>query len=775
MATQKNTKLSVLITLALTSVGTIWGAVVQPMRAFDIAVCIVGMAALAYTVYFITFFITEKIQRDVILVKKQYWVWVILLVVAIPFVFTRYMLLADVPSTDMLDEHNTYALVPEEGDPKAGAALWSVFFHYIDPGNQHISVSSGRTIGGIVTLLGIILFNGLLLSTILSWIDRRKEQWYHGAIRYPLKSLPKNRYAVVIGANEVAVSVIKNLLQQSLSGIRENEYVILQTSSDVEEVREHLSAHLSEDEQNRVICYNALRNSEKEIRSLHLPYANIIYILGESTTNVDAETGHDALNMHSLNLIAEELYKHKTHIGDGYVRKACRVMFDFHTTYSVFQFSDLPTKVRETMVFSPFNVYEAWASKVLVEHQAYNNGKPIYYTPLDGTEGLHAGDDKRVHLVIVGMSQMGIAMGKQALYHAHYLNYNKQRTRITFIDSEVDAQMAFFKGQHATLFELMRHRYVDANESADKAWIDPMAAPDCPWKHLSEGGRNFIDTEVEFVKGNIESDGVRAYLREIASDSQSKLTIAVCLNRTNKALAASLYMPVEVYESKQLQDIWVYQREVVDMIDNLTDPSVVTTSIRYKKLRPFGMYYGEGVGNQKSVQKAMLVNASYDVLYNQHEWPKNMQDPNDKGYQSAYQSWHNLMINKKWSNCFFADSIDLKIRSVYDANKHSSLQEALQQYETQLAVCEHNRWNMEQLLMGYSPCKKADDELLKQLVEKNEIEAQQQTKRELKLSAAKVHPNICDYEHLSSIDPAAKEYDIQLIYAIPKILSLVES
>ena len=76
--------------------------------------------------------------------------------------------------------------------------------------------------------------------------------------------------------------------------------------------------------------------------------------------------------------------------------------------------------------------------------------------------------------------------------------------------------------------------------------------------------------------------------------------------------------------------------------------------------------------------------------------------------------------------------------------------------------------------MGYSPCKKADDDLLKELVKKQETEAQQKTKKELKLSAAKVHPNICDYEHLSHIDPAAKAYDIQLIYAIPKILSLVE-
>ena len=706
MTPQKYTKLSVIITLVLTSIGTIWGVVVQSLQALDIIFCIVGMVALAYVVYFVTFLFTEKIHRDIILVKKNYWIWVILLVVAVPFAFARFMLLTDVSSVEMLDEGNRYAITAEEGEPQSGAVLWSVFFHYIDSGNQHITASKGRAVGAVLTLFGIFLFNGLLVSTILSWTARRKEQWHHGEIRYSLRSLPKKRYAVVIGANEVAVSVIKNLLQQSPSGTIENDYVILQTCSEVSEVREQLSAHLTEDELNRVICYNALRNSKKEIQALHLPYASIIYILGESTTGIDAETGHDALNMHTLNLIAEELYQHKTHIGDAYQRKACCVIYDYHTTYSVFQFSDLPAKVRETMVFSPFNVYESWARKVIVEHQAYNNGKPIYYTPLEGTDGIQPEDDKRVHLVIIGMSKMGVAMGKQALYQAHYLNYAKQRTRITFIDSEADLQMAFFKGQHSTLFELMRHRYVDANAATSNTWIDPMEAPDCLWKHLSDGGENFIDTEVEFVKGNIESDGVRTYLREIAKDSQSKLTIAICLNRTNQALAASLYMPVEVYESQQLQDIWVYQSEVVDMVDNLTDPSVATSSIRYKRLRPFGMFYGEGVGNQISIQKAMLVNTAYDVLYNQHEWPKDMQDPNDKGYQLAFQSWHNLMINKKWSNCFFADSIDLKIRSVQKSNEQLSLEDALKKHETTLAVCEHNRWNMEQLSWAIHPAKR---------------------------------------------------------------------
>ena len=35
----------------------------------------------------------------------------------------------------------------------------------------------------------------------------------------------------------------------------------------------------------------------------------------------------------------------------------------------------------------------------------------------------------------------------------------------------------------------------------EEGWTDPMEQDGCPWRHLSEDGANFIDTEFEFVKG----------------------------------------------------------------------------------------------------------------------------------------------------------------------------------------------------------------------------------------------------------------------------------
>lgn len=78
------------ITLAifiLASIITGIGVNMQDLPLCDVIICILGLLATTYVVYFVTFFFLEKIHRDVILVKENYLVWVLLLVLAMPFVF----------------------------------------------------------------------------------------------------------------------------------------------------------------------------------------------------------------------------------------------------------------------------------------------------------------------------------------------------------------------------------------------------------------------------------------------------------------------------------------------------------------------------------------------------------------------------------------------------------------------------------------------------------------------------------------------------------------
>ncbi len=709
---------------------------------------------------------------------------------------------------------------------------WSVYYHFIDPGNQHMSSSDkGRLYAALAAILGFFLLNGLLVTSLIGWVDNRKEKWHNGEIRYGWWWFLFRRHAIVIGANEVASTVIKNLFTKK-KGAKDinfkcegnNSYVILQTCRDPKTVRDELAAHLPEELLKKVIIYKALRNSVNELKKLHPVLATEIYILGESVTNDGGETSHDALSMECVDTIAHILEKTRnirTYLKEkGFkcrVKKVCKTMFEFQTTFSIFQFSDISNDVKENLIFIPFSRYESWARKVIVTGESTSDsliGSHIRYTPLDGYDGIKEDSNQYVHFIVVGMSKMGVAMGIQAMLHAHYLNFDKKKTRITFIDTYANKEMEFFKGRYSNLFELARHRYVDCDEGYSKevknnwetSWIDPIESKDSKWKHLceDENGKNFIDIEVEFVKGCIESDGVREFLSQATSIEDAKVTIAICLTRTHQALAASLYMPTNVYKSYSLKEIWVYQRESSDIIANFGN----NRDLRYKKLRPFGMLYGEYMSDRKQYLKAMLVNAAYDTS----QWPDNMINKKAPNYEAISNSWKELTVDKKWSNRFFVDSIYQKIKNAMcNENRHleygtllvdlqagktdaiTAIKDTLERNRYLTSESEHNRWNVQQLLFGYSASMEELDLVFKEKTAGNLEKAKKlflawvknnlnteasefdfEPKEVIKECELRIHPNICDFDHLDVVDPGAKPYDERLNGAIPKIIKLVD-
>ena len=819
---------------------------------------VLSIISAAFLIIFLIWFFTHAISRDKLLVQfgKSYFRLLLILMIALICIISSVMMWHQLSAGNLVETGKTL------NELEIGFRQF-IKIDELPKGNS----TYDRIFSLVVMLIQILVFDGLIIASMVGWTERRTKQSKKGIVRYSIRELQgslvsffdhlytylrekkaghpsalsnlkkRNHFAVVIGANEVAAAVIKNLLQsgeekeQNLNygHEEENQYVILQTNSDIESVRQMLKSHLTEQEIERVILYSAARESLDELRPLHVENASEIYILGESTENDGGENYHDSMNMRCLHIIAKLLDEHREKAlakGRKYERKVCKVLFEYQTTYSVFQFADISKQINQTMVFLPFNRYESWARKVLVDCTANeisdsrSNSKPIIYTPLDGYDGINYESDKHVHLVIIGMSKMGIALGIQALYQAHYPNYvrdQRLKTRITFIDSNAEQELAFFKGRYSMLFELMRHRCIDANScdtsdlNSAYAWIDPMTNPDCQWKHLSAEGKNFLDTELEFIAGSVESEGVREYLRQISQDSNSKLTIAVCLPLAHQAIATSLYMPIEVYKNQNLQQILVYQMESADIVSNFEDPKVAKSSIRYNKLRPFGMVYGEYMDKRTRYLKAILVHGVYNMdSENCSVKQRNMGDIST--YQDLISDWkwydkknHIMMtVALKWSNKFFVDLMYQKIRSIMPVNEQeaiggyhnilfdriydekqeiNTLEKELNTYfkknESHLAECEHNRWNIQQLLLGFSPANLEDDTRLREFVVNGAVDEEKKTefkqiKEELKHSPDKIHPNICDFAHLDVIDPGAKGYDQKLNNEIPKILILVD-
>ena len=759
---------------------------------------ILGLIGTLGVIVFLVYFLFSPIRRDTQLVKKNYWFWVLVFMVTLIFAMqlwgVMYHVWEQIPSNR---HHSTDNQI----------LLRNLLHFFIGSLALPQELQRGGIPPTVMLAIKVFIVNGISIATIVSLFNRRITHYREGQIRYSrlIYWLLQNKYAVVIGANEVAASVIKNLLKQCEHKAdyksfncycdRKLKYILLQTNRKAEEVRKMLASHLTDHELDRVIIYTANRDSKKELQKLYMEYAHEIHILGEQTVVGGAEAFHDTINMKCLNLVAQILRNYKNAHPSQYQKKHCRVMFEYQTTHSVFQFSDVSDDVRETLDFEPFNRYESWARKVLVG----NAVDTIKYVPLESYKGITYDSNKHVHLIVVGMSNMGTALGVQALFQAHYPNYvrdSQLKTRVTFIDTKADKEMAFFKGRYATLFELARHRYIDANAckeedlNSDYGWVNPMQQSNCQWKHLSNKGQNFLDVEIEFVKGELESNGVRQYLTQVSKIQTSNLTIAICLTNASQAIAASLYMPMEVYENQQLQQILVYQREASTIIENISKETK-ENSIRYKKLRPFGMIYSNYMDDRTRYWKGVLTNAVYNATKDNKPLPLDLKNTDDKEVKALVNEWDELKECKKISNKLFVDSIYQKLRCIMDLSKNETLGEygnpifdnrsfvqdvksVLQSHASIVAKCEHNRWNIEQLLMGFTPMKSADDEQFRQLVDENNKEKINKKKSELKESSAKVHPNICDFEHLNMVDPGAKAYDYALNVAIPDILIRVD-
>ena len=759
---------------------------------------ILGLIGTLGVIVFLVYFLFSPIKRDTQLVKKNYWFWVLVFMITLIFAMqlwgVMYHVWEQIPSNR---HHSTDNQI----------LLRNILHFFIGSLALPQELQRGGIPPTVMLAIKVFIVNGISIATIVSLFNRRITHYREGQIRYSrlIYWLLQNKYAVVIGANEVAASVIKNLLKQCEHKAdyksfncycdRKLKYILLQTNRKAEEVRKMLASHLTDHELDRVIIYTANRDSKKELQKLYMEYAHEIHILGEQTVVGGAEAFHDTINMKCLNLVAQILRNYKNAHPSQYQKKHCRVMFEYQTTHSVFQFSDVSDDVRETLDFEPFNRYESWARKVLVG----NAVDTIKYVPLESYQGITYDSNKHVHLIVVGMSNMGTALGVQALFQAHYPNYvrdSQLKTRVTFIDTKADKEMAFFKGRYATLFELARHRYIDANAckeedlNSDYGWVDPMQQSNCQWKHLSNKGQNFLDVEIEFVKGELESDGVRKYLTQVSKIQTSNLTIAICLTNASQAIAASLYMPMEVYENQQLQQILVYQREASTIIENISKETK-KNSIRYEKLRPFGMIYSNYMDDRTRYWKGVLTHAVYDATKDNKPLPLDLKNTDDKEVKALVDKWDKLKECKKISNKLFVDSIYQKLRCIMDLSENETLGEygnpifdnrsfvqdvksVLQSHASIVAKCEHNRWNIEQLLMGFTPMKSADDEQFRQLVDENNKEKINKKKSELKESSAKVHPNICDFEHLNMVDPGAKAYDYALNVAIPDILIRVD-
>ncbi len=644
--------------------------------------------------------------------------------------------------------------------------FWSTYYHFIDPGNQHMTTTHwGRCWAAIVAILGILLLNGLLVSSLIGWFDNRKEKWLNGKVKYPC-FLRKTPHYVIVGGNDMVAGIVMQLFTQSskddskkeaanVNADKELPYILIQTSRDVDSFRRELFSDLKVEQQQRVIIYYGNRTSTDDIKDLILESAEEVYILGEDTRTDDIESYHDTMNMKCLELVSKSIKDVKTINKDN--KLTCRVMFEYQTTFSVFQFYDLDKNTSKYISFKPFNYYEMWAQRILVNQEIneaklkclYENGG---YLPLEGYKGIRVGDNDYVHLFIVGISRMGMAMAIEAAHLAHYPNYTEEkkiRTKITFIDKNAKEEKDFFMGRFKELFALSHWRYGALDENSKLVWLK---------KHIPFGyeylGGDFLDIEWEFINGGIVQTSIQDYILSSATPS-ARVTIAICLPESNRSHAAALYLHKKIYESDSVLQVLVYNRYGNSIIQALQSNERVFPYLN--KIKSFGE--PRECLSTRFLQQSENIGAAIGGKYEEIRQKYILKALEKAGQQEGKGGYNGKSSTaKSWSNVYNGITMWTKLRSIsyVEGNDINENQKEL------LSNVEHNRWNIEQLLMNFRP-------LTKQ--EQDDVINKKRDKEDLKKQMA--HLNICSnkrLDELKDVDVAARAYDKGLTELIPKIL-----
>lgn len=569
----------------------------------------------------------------------------------------------------------------------------------------------------VITLCGAVVFLALVINAFGNVVDNRVEAYRKGQVRYRFKD-----HVVFLGAGEVIIGMLDHLA--TVSKFRKKRFVVL-TSEDCESVRDNVTSHLTEAAKKLDITFlYGERNHEETLYSIFLDKASHIYIAGE-----DNEPEHDSISVECWNMI-KDIRKEAAVRNPDMIAK-CYLVLDRQSSTWVFnKMNPDPTSGIETNII---DTLESLSQRVLVNPKQDGDRKAP--PTLDGPEGIGYESEKTVHLVILGMTQMSSAMAMTAAHLCHFPNYlrdNTKKTLITFVAPDAKREMSYLKGRYSHLFRLSEYQYVEegmAEEAVEQNHYRPE--------------KDFIDVKWEFVKGSVEQSWVRERLLEYYERHKAgnvRLTLAVCGNDAESNIASALYLPEQFYQKKAESGcddvtILVYQPISGERIS-----TACMKTYRYSNLYPFGQH---DTSYDPSYRARLLSAKRINYLYEMYD--KYVHMPERKDFALLDEYWHKKKFLDRASSMYSANSIYMKLRSV--GLSSDSAKEDLAPYVDMLSEVEHNRWDVERLILGVS-----------------DLTEEQQTQASSDPKTYKTHwkddlhlnKNIIPYDDL---DEGTKEYD----------------
>lgn len=636
-------------------------------------------------------------------------------------------------------------------------------------------VSGGTVfVAGVIYVIGVIIFTGMLISVMTNMIERRVEDHKEGHIHY----LESGHY-VIMGFDEMVPSFIRYVFEKDSKA-----FVLILTSVEAERVKEKLNKTFSQEQLKQVIINYGHRTNPESYKNICLESAEEVFIVG-----YHSQTAHDAINVECVDAICD--YLSAGDIKSKPSRITC--VFKDLDTYAAFKTTEIFGEVSKLGIeFIPYNFYTGWAKQVFVKRghkELSSSGQEVEYPAVYG-EGIGPDDKKYVHLVFVGTTNFAVAFAMEAANVLHFPNFNQDKslkTRITFIDLNADKEKDEFITRNRHFFEVQDYIYRDLSDP-----LRPMAYK-MPATYFREKASNFLDVEFEFIKGDIFSKRVQDEISRWANATDEQyLSIFLAMANQRNNFVLGMNMPDEVYDNEI--PVFIRQDRSDNFVTNLREADVnkrpytrivvgkkheESRLSRYSHIYPFGMNESIYCADDKSLKRAKLIN----YLYNTADYSTNKfqsllvlaATPKKQIWEEADKMWkgdpdnnqEGLSVSLKWSNLYSSYSIRTKLASLRAMrgltleNKSKDTQKLTEKEVEELAKVEHNRWNVEKLLMGYRKPHHDEDKY-----EASGTDAKSLSRNKKVF----IHHDIRPFEDLDNV----KELDYEFTRYIPWIMEMTE-
>ena len=578
---------------------------------------------------------------------------------------------------------------------------------------RNIVAGEGGANNGILSsvayALGILIISGFMIPVVTNLLRSLGERYQNGTLgRYSWK-----KHVLVLGFDELMVGTVKRMCRQS-------KRVVVAVPCDVARLKSRLSVLLEHGETKKVEVIQCNLADKMELkRKVCVQKASRFFIIGQPD-----DPTHDASNMKTLDILSCML-------GDaGDVE--CYLYVRNRASFSLIQRQGFISRDVKGLWgrVNTFNIYETMAGRLLTGIGCEKNIMTLDFQNVK--RNLAACPESDVHLVILGMTEMGMALARETLMVAHYPNH---RVKITLVDERAREEMYYFTGRYKELFKECNYTFLDLETNSEPT--------------VYNDNNTLLDVEFEFIQGNIAHPELMKRIEAWAGDKNQLLTLAVCTDDSPKNMATALYMPRILLEGENPVPIWVYQQDD-DSLQEFGNHEF------YKSIHTFSAEsYGE-IDLEGSILQVLAVEVANAYCHS-------------SGKTEGALKWTEMSQHDRWSSIYNVRSIISKLRGLGYGLKMEDGKIILQQFHSgeltacsklevekymdQLSCTEHVRWIVETLANGFRPTTEE---------EHRKILADPSYKNLLKRTCF-AHDDLRPY---TDLDPKTADYDRKMTEAI---------